>query len=767
MRMDVPSTRLKATASQAIIANSKRQVRVNAVVDTAAETERRSRGGRPKNPYLHALLDDHEAKLSRGEVQLFANPQKPEQVFWTKLADMLDGKISAKTLMQKHGPYREQVEGWVEKYSLAQLPPAAKDIYSFAEFSLTVEKHRSAELLRGGADEACLDAGVGRLAAALRWSAGFSPKRGSAKKTLLAARIAAACASNLPGSFVIEEISRCLVYLKAWDANENLPDDPAALLRFALARECVDRTAAAREVGLTKRVMQIMMHGSQPTTTQYPKIAKLEVMLKLPKGGLTDRYKALKSPDRREFMRTSDSFGESLKWRMEFPYMLHDWSKSLEEEFDRWASFRCDAVAPYGMKRPLALLSRNTVEMKRTYFAALFGTWSTDMNQSFQIDPVDISMALLVFPRLLHERLKFALERSVCGNGDRDQQFLTGWEVNNIRFVGSLFDEGVGFLRQMPELAARLVPVKGRDGKYLVSKADIARVRRDWNKACHAAGAEYVTIKRNHVKYVDNSRDAHIRIEAILKLPNPLDAFAMLCKGLKAEMLRSGTDASGAETARDVLLAGIQTQCALRKSTLAALNLDHLIYDKANKTWNLRIPRRLFKNKNGPYFRIGKTKNFIPFYEREIEDKYGLYSAIERYLAWGRSTLVGRTLAARTKALFVCRHCARPGLRRGQDVAEAGRMMKSYFGVVLNALTATFVGYDKATGKGIEGVESFGCHEFRAILATGVLKQSESIDKKQEAADAIHDGGKAVEAYLRYVPSDRLTGLKKTIRNGF
>jgi len=46
----------------------------------------------------------------------------------------------------------------------------------------------------------------------------------------------------------------------------------------------------------------------------------------------------------------------------------------------------------------------------------------------------------------------------------------------------------------------------------------------------------------------------------------------------------------------------------------------------------MRVPRALFKNADGPYFRVGKSDTFRPYYERELQDKHGLYEGIEAYL---------------------------------------------------------------------------------------------------------------------------------------
>jgi hypothetical protein len=403
--------------------------------------------------------------------------------------------------------------------------------------------------------------------------------------------------------------------------------------------------------------------------------------------------------------------------------------------------------------------------MHRDYLEMVFGTWTTDLNPTLRMDRDDVTMALFVFPRMLHERLRFALERTAFANG-RDEGLLTKFEVDMIRWIKSLLDPETGWLTQMPQLAAALVPVIGHDGDAIVSAADIERVRADWKAACASARAEYVLMKASHLKHVAQSRDPHESVRPILLLDNPLSALAMVCRGVERDM--AGLEPQPlAYACRDVVVTGILTQTAFRMSTMEALDLDDIFFDVESKRWRLRVPRQKFKNGLGPYFGTGGAQRAC--YERDLLDVSGLYTAIEHYLALGRGLIVGD---AQPRALFVVRPVPHPGVRlQHYSWCESGRMTTQYLGKLVHGITGRHLRYDPKTGTGIPGVNSFPGHAVRHIVATGVLKRAVNnpvpyADPWQLAADAIHDGKRTVMAYVQYLPMDRAADLLAVLDHG-
>jgi hypothetical protein len=696
-----------------------------------------------------------QASLEKGDGVLPESHNRTGRLCYASLADQWG--VTRDWLFRN---FRERLASLVDKHGLTRQPP---DRYSFLHFRVAALDHRALQLAAGCAPVARRETALRDLDAAFDWAASVAPGL-SAKKTLAAALVAtAACGTSLAA--IAADLTWAKECLDRWIANEDLPADPAAVIRFGIDRAGLRAVDAARACGLTHRVVLSLLGGEPAVTTQYRKLRALEKLVGLRAGSIEEAYRAREGGDGAVVLAANGGAVAPEVWRSRAGYRLLDWPDAAEAEFRRWQDFRTGAVVPYGMDRPPRLLAANTVKMMRSYLETLYGTWSAHFNPLFRIDPTDVGLALLLFPRLVHCRLQIAQQRNALANDD-DTTLLSCWEVDILRFLRQLFDEADGFILQSPELGERLVPVVGRDGHYIVSPEDIARVRADWNGACARARDEYVRMKRSHSRSVDRHRDPLAAVEAILELPNPLTAFRMLCGGVRRKFLRAAPDFEGALAVRNVVVVGIMTQSAPRGATVERLDLAHLVRDRDTGAWLLRIPRAFFKNSQGPYFRLGR-KEFRPFYERELEDKHGLYAAIEAYLDWARELLLRNEQGYRTNALLVTRPLVVPAVRPRRAVVEPGRMTTRALKKLLKQLTAEHVGFDPATGKGIKGVTSFGTHNFRAILATGVLKRSRSRHAKLDAADAIHDGEEMVERYLRFVPGDRASSLKRTLRDGF
>jgi integrase len=330
----------------------------------------------------------------------------------------------------------------------------------------------------------------------------------------------------------------------------------------------------------------------------------------------------------------------------------------------------------------------------------VFGSWTTPLNPKLCMDPDDVTLALLVFPRMFHERLVFALARDAAAKGV-DEGALTKFEVDQIRWVKSLLDPETGWLTQMPQLAERLVPVTARDGEVLVSEADIARVRADWKAACAHARQEYAAMKASNLKHVKRSRDPHATVRPILLLANPLSALAMLCRGLERDMV--GLDPEPlAYAARDAFIVGMLAQTGFRKGTVEAMDLDDIRFDETRGKWCLRVPAHRFKNgKSGPYFGTGYGRRH--HYERDLLDSYGLYDAIDHYLKTGRGLILGE---GRTRALFVVHPVERIGVRTQQySWCEKGRM---------SDLPSSWEAIERRMKRSSRGAASLrGCLKFR------------------------------------------------------
>jgi hypothetical protein len=679
-------------------------------------------------------LDVLEERLAKGEKLLKEARSRPNT-------------LDRKSLAQEIGlpgtwlfvPFKKRLDALVEKYGLTSR---GLERYSFEEFRMAALKRRAEQISKISVAER--EKVLRGLDAAFDWAASLSPGA-SARKTLAIAALAVSGGSAVASKDSAGHLSWARNLFQNWLKNSDLPKDPAALLSVGLARLGMRVHQAARKSSLTTACLKEILNGQRrPRTTQYRKINSLEQLLGLPEGAAVKGY--LRLPP--EAADKTDGDVANIDYR------LHDLPEAGEREFADFIHFRTSKVVPRGMKRYKVKPRPATFKMMRDMFATFYGFCTTPLNSEFQIDPMDVGMALLLFPDLVHASWEFVVERT--------KKSPTTWGVDWLRKWMRLLDPVTGFITQSPGLADRLVPVRDVRGKFLVSPEDIARVKADWRGACAIAREEFAALRKSQSEGAEPGEDQLAGIEEILKRPNPFDAFRMLCQGLRHQFLRAKRDFDGAAVVRNVIIAGLLTQCAFRGFTVEQLNLDHLVRDPKTGRWWMRVPRELFKNPEGPYFRIGRSKHFHPLYECELLNKHGLYSAISAYLGWARALILKNDKGYKTDALIVTEPRARRGLRGRSNHQEPGRVTHDYLAKLSHQITAEHVGYNEKTGKGIKGVKSFSTHRFRAILATGIMKRSKGTNPKAEAAAAIHDSENTVEIYTRFLPQDRAKSIKQT-----
>lgn len=684
-------------------------------------------------------LDVLEERLANGEKLLKEARSRPNVLDFKSLAQEIG---LPGTWVFKH--FKKRIAALVKKYGLSSR---GLERYSFEDFRAAALIKR-AEQLASRCPIARREKTLQDLNAAFDWAASLVPSA-SARKTLAVAGLAASISSKAPDTVFVEHLAWARDVFQGWLVNRNLPADPATLLSVGLCRLGIPVHFAARRSGLTTICLGEIIDGRRrPLTTQYRKIGVLEKFLDLPEGAAVEGFRRMPA-DEVEIVDPS----------ADVDYRLHDLPEEAEREWNDYVRFRTSPVVPRGMKRHKTILAPTTLKMMRDMFASLYGFCTTPLNREFRIDPMNVGMALLLFPDLVHASWDFVLART--------GKPPTRWNVDWVRKWMRLIDADLGFVTQSPSLADRLVPIRDVRGRYLVSPKDIARVKADWPGACAEARKEYAALRESQSDAVELAEDPLAEIEEILKLPNPLDAFRMLCQGVRQKFQRAKRDAVGAAAVRSVVLTGLLTQCAFRGFTIEQLNIEHLVRNPDTGRWWMRVPRQLFKNKNGPFFQIGQTRSFIPFYERELLDKHGLYEAIDAYLDWARARILKNQKGYETDALFVTTPRARRGLRARSNHDEPGRINHDYLAILVHELTAEHVGWNAKTGTGIKGIVSFPTHRFRAILATGIMKCSKGRRPKREAADAIHDSENTVEIYLRFLPRDSADDVTRTMDESY
>lgn len=681
-------------------------------------------------------LESARERLEAGEKLLTEYNRKPGTLNETRFARELGlpGVWAFKT-------FREQVAELVADFGMSK---PALERYSFEDFRAAALDHRARELAAAGALVNDREVALRDLDAALDLAAAWQPAE-SARRTLSIAALEAPARAP----HAIADLAWARSLFQGWVDNIDLPDDPVALMKLGLGRTGTRVKEAAIKSGLTTRTMYALLDGSRRAlTTQYRKLEALEKLTGLPKGVVADAYRRLPAEP--------DPAPEAI---YDAEYRLHDWPEAAESEWADYVKLRTSHVVPRNMNRLPTLLSPASLRMDRTMLAAFYGFLTTPLNPEFRIDPMDVGMGFLLFPELIRTNFEFVALRT--------RKAPSHWIVDWIRKWIRLLDPATGFIAQSPRMAERLVTIQDRDGNYIVSPEDIAKAKADWAGACAKAREGYAKLRKSSSKKAKRGQDPLADILPILELSNPFLAFRMLCKGVRAAFRPDKRDFDGAEAARDVVVVGLLTQCAFRGSTMERLDLKHLVRDRKTGRWWMRVPRELFKNKDGPFFRVGQSDTFRPFYEKQLQDKHGLYEAIESYLGWARAEILKNKKGYKTDALLVTKPKLRRGVRRRANPLHPGRLDRDHLSRMIHELTARHVGYDEKRRKGIKGVKSFGTHRFRAILATAVMKRSRGRHPKAEAAHAIHDSLDTVERYVRFMPSDTAVSLDQTIHDGF
>ncbi|MEH2480196.1 hypothetical protein V1282_003553 [Nitrobacteraceae bacterium AZCC 2146] len=756
--------------------------------------------------------DAFEARLQSRCEFIPAHKLRPNTVWLNELARYIGvgrEKLRSSTV-------RARINEWSEDYGIHVVRTVQKlGPLSLNEFIKLAAAKRQRELNQAMWSGAKSKEQVGAELSNTRWAlkklketySGEAEARVSTNDLL----VNAAADAAKGGPKLRQELRRFIAYMDELNANKDLPTEVADLIQHCMDRKGVMDADVVRALGIRREVIWAWRTGKNaPSPYAYAMVNALEEYLNLPRDTIlsrarqrqrglgavptylfpeefqgkknNSRFLVLKHLTPEDFVADDEQrhanirkclenirsnpseYGCNVAKLSKQPYRWKeaDWCSETKYEWETFLAFQNDALVPFGMNRKQrkAGWKPDTSKMFYDYFCSLFGTWSATNNPVFKMDTGDVALGYLVFPRLVHLRLQVALGWSKeLGAG----AYLPNFDIQRLIPLRAMLHSETGWITQSPHLAQRLKPIIGKDGKIIISQAEIDHACADWPRACRQAWEEYGRLKKSHKQSGQRRRDTHKDIMPILKLSNPLVAFQTLCTGLQNDRFELRSYAHAIQL-RDQVLAGLLTQCAFRRNTLRLLDLEHLSYDAERNIWALRVPREIFKNQDGPYF-VSPNREVRPFYERDLIDQFGLYEALNQYLCWGRTLILAGT---DTQALLICgkRRARKPGSVNYEG--EQGRFQSSSVQKLTKQLTGRYVGYKPKTGRGLEGIKQFPPHAFRHILATGILKLSKSRQPEQEAADAIHDSIDMVRSnYARYVPRDREKTLMATLQSGF
>ncbi|CAB3722982.1 site-specific integrase [Achromobacter kerstersii] len=322
------------------------------------------------------------------------------------------------------------------------------------------------------------------------------------------------------------------------------------------------------------------------------------------------------------------------------------------------------------------------------------------------------TLAWLAIPDHLEPFLNWRRERI----GKRNQGAL-----QHLAFVAALVRPQFGYLRQRPELKLSLPPCYHGE---------------DWNVLCDRQ-FEFTELLANAYRdEVEVSRDSFEPLNHILELPNPMDAVADMIQRMRADR-PTGAPIKEAIWARNVVLIKILASNPLRRRNLAHLTwrIDNTgtLYQRVDKSWWIRIPRNQFKNSYGA---AGDLPYDSPVHSSAWVD-------IEKYLFLHRP----RLQQTPTDLLF---------LTRKKPNSEPSHQPWTDLGKTVFFLTARYL--PKCRG--------FGCHAFRHLAATSILK-AEGGDFKT-AALVLNDRVATVEKhYARLRSGDGNTRMAELLDSAF
>jgi integrase len=313
------------------------------------------------------------------------------------------------------------------------------------------------------------------------------------------------------------------------------------------------------------------------------------------------------------------------------------------------------------------------------------------------------------------------LERYLDWTKDRVKARNKG-ALQFLAFVGSLVRPEAGYLRQTPEFAETL-PEQYR-----------------WANWSHMCDETFELTQQLVAAYDDElqvSRDSFEPIMHILQLPQPMDAIADMIQRMRAAR-PIGNPKDEAVWARDLVLIKLLASNPVRSRNLAHMTwrADNTgeLHQRDDKSWWLKIHRTKFKNTRGA---AGDRE----FYECQVNPS--AWTDIEKYIRLHRPIL----MRGPTDLFFLTAH---NGYCRNTNPDSRPRPWVDLGGRV-HELTARYL-YRCA------GV---GCHSFRHIVATSILKAPGGDFKT--AALVLYDRIATVEKHYAFltasVGGDRMAEL--------
>lgn len=405
--------------------------------------------------------------------------------------------------------------------------------------------------------------------------------------------------------------------------------------------------------------------------------------------------------------------------------------------------FKTATLTAVGFQRN-GVWGEETASQKIEHLGLMFGSLAASPKgdvRGYGVPLSHLTFGLLVFPGIWDWYLQWR---------ERRRGFYTAWEVDMLSISLSLTRDKTGWLRQHPELAARVQPIGG-----LVSQEEIEDARNDWNGACE----RFILHAGNRIKEIQRvarvHRDPFEPIMVVLEAESPLAEY----RKITDEVLRCMPDEArypraAAETIRSFLMLRLGLHLGLRQKNLRQLLIcprghcptserrledmrrGELRWSERDGGWEVLIPSNAFKNATSSFFGAKPFRLILP-------DLLELYKHIDAYVARHRSVLLG---GAKDPGTFFVKTVKTTSIDAAYDQTtfyEAWRLTIQRYGI-----------YNPYTGRGaIKGLLPHGPHNVRDVLATHILKQTGSYE---QASYAIQDTPDMVsQHYGRFLPQDK------------
>ncbi len=416
---------------------------------------------------------------------------------------------------------------------------------------------------------------------------------------------------------------------------------------------------------------------------------------------------------------------------------------ALATEMADLVRFKTSALTSVGFQRN-GVWGEETASQKIEHLGLMFGALAAAKDgevKGYGVPLRQLTFGLLVFPGVWDWYLQWREKR---------RGFFTAWEVDMLRIALAITKEETGWLRQHPELLARVQPIEG-----LVSQDQIDYANADWHAACddfhkHAAhrAKEIQRIARVH-------RDPFEPIMPVLEAESPVGEYRKITE----EIIRLMPDEeryprSAAEAVRSFLMLRLGLHLGLRQKNLRQLMLNpkgsmprseralekmkrgEIRWSDREGGWEVFIPAIAFKNAHSSFFGDKPFRLVLP-------DLLDLYKYIDAYVDHHRSVLLK---SAADPGTFFVKTVKTTSTNAAYDTTsfyEAWRLTIQCYGI-----------YNPYTGRGaIKGLLPHGPHNVRDVLATHILKQTGSYE---QASDAIQDTADMVaKHYGRFLPQDK------------